>query len=347
MAKKYYLGLDDGTTGTTALLLDEDWNIVSRGYKEINQHFPHPGWVEHDPMEIWDSILTAVSDACSIAGIEPAQISCIGIDNQGETVMLWDKLTGKPVYNAIVWQDRRTAKYADSITDQYGNLVREKTGLMIDAYFSGTKIKWIMPDNGILGDLVTEESIRLLNVADGKVHFNDKITLDCDPMIGVIGVAPAVGAISCGTPDTHGGNMDNTRIRKGAILYLPVFHEGALLAMGDVHAVMGDGEIMVTGVEINAHITVRVTVLPEHAVSTPLLMDKDFCYVISSDENLEKAIYNATLTMNKIVRDRLSMSLNDAGMLMSAAGHLKICQVVDPKRTVTFAMPRKILPSLL
>jgi len=218
---------------------------------------------------------------------------------------------------------------------------------ILDIETDSCGIMCAMPDNGILGDLVTEESIRLLNVADGKVHFNDKITLDCDPMIGVIGVAPAAGAISCGTPDTHGGNMDNTRIRKGAILYLPVFHEGALLAMGDVHAVMGDGEIMVTGVEINAHITVRVTVLPEHAVSTPLLMDKDFCYVISSDENLEKAIYNATLTMNKIVRDRLSMSLNDAGMLMSAAGHLKICQVVDPKRTVTFAMPRKILPSLL
>ncbi len=168
MAKKYYLGLDDGTTGTTALLLDEDWNIVSRGYKEINQHFPHPGWVEHDPMEIWDSILTAVSDACSIAGIEPAQISCIGIDNQGETVMLWDKLTGKPVYNAIVWQDRRTAKYADSITDQYGNLVREKTGLMIDAYFSGTKIKWIMDNVPGVKELAKEGRI-LASTLDGWI----------------------------------------------------------------------------------------------------------------------------------------------------------------------------------
>lgn len=203
-----------------------------------------------------------------------------------------------------------------------------------------------LPENGVLGDIVTAESVRILDIIDGKIIFSDDIVLDCDPMIGVIGVAPQSGSINCGTPDCHGGNMDNTRIRKGSTLYLPVFQEGALLAMGDVHALMGDGEIMVTGVETNAAVTVRVSVLDGPAPDTPLLMDKDFCYVISSDEDIEKAIYNATLTMNKILQARLGMSLNEAGMLMSATGQLKICQVVDPKRTVTFAMPRKILPSL-
>ena len=115
MAGKYYLGLDNGTTGTTALILDEKWNSVGRGYKELTQHYPKPGWVEHDALEIWDSILYAVSEACKEAGIEAKQICCLGIDNQGETVVLWDKATGVPVYNAIVWQDRRAAKYADSI----------------------------------------------------------------------------------------------------------------------------------------------------------------------------------------------------------------------------------------
>jgi amidase len=203
-----------------------------------------------------------------------------------------------------------------------------------------------LPENGVLGDIVTSESVRILDIIDGKVIFSDEIILDCDPMIGVIGVAPRSGSVNCGTPDSHGGNMDNTRIRKGSTLYLPVFREGALLALGDVHAVMGDGEIMVTGVETNATVTLRVSVLNGSATDTPLLMDKDFCYVISSDEDVEKAIYDATLTMNKILQARLGLSLNEAGMLMSAAGHVKICQVVDPKRTVTFAMPRKILPSL-
>ncbi|MCI7413650.1 glycerol kinase GlpK [Hornefia butyriciproducens] len=159
MAGKYYLGLDSGTTGTTALVMDQDWNVAGRGYKELTQRYPHPGWVEHDAMEIWDSVLYAVSEACRKAGINATQLRCIGIDNQGETVVLWDKTTGIPVYNAIVWQDRRTAKYADSITEKYGNMVREKTGLMIDAYFSATKIRWIIDNVPGVRDKIKEKKI--------------------------------------------------------------------------------------------------------------------------------------------------------------------------------------------
>ena len=159
MAGKYYLGLDSGTTGTTALVMDQDWNVAGRGYKELTQRYPHPGWVEHDAMEIWDSVLYAVSEACRKAGINATQLRCIGIDNQGETVVLWDKTTGIPVYNAIVWQDRRTAKYADSITEKYGNMVREKTGLMIDAYFSATKIRWIIDNVPGVREKIKEKKI--------------------------------------------------------------------------------------------------------------------------------------------------------------------------------------------
>ncbi|OLR56499.1 glycerol kinase [Hornefia porci] len=159
MAGKYYLGLDSGTTGTTALVMDQDWNVAGRGYKELTQRYPHPGWVEHDAMEIWDSVLYAVSEACRKAGIDATQLRCIGIDNQGETVVLWDKTTGIPVYNAIVWQDRRTAKYADSITEKYGNMVREKTGLMIDAYFSATKIRWIIDNVPGVREKIKEKKI--------------------------------------------------------------------------------------------------------------------------------------------------------------------------------------------
>ncbi len=141
---KYFLGLDQGTTGTTVMIFDENWNKVSRGYKEHTQYYPKPGWVEHDPMEIWRNILETIDIATKEAGITEEDITCIGMDNQGETVMLWDKVSGVPVYNAIVWQDRRTAEEADEITKKYGDMIREKTGLIVDAYFSATKIKWII-----------------------------------------------------------------------------------------------------------------------------------------------------------------------------------------------------------
>ena len=147
--KKYYIGLDQGTTGTTTLILDENWNIVARGYKEHKQYYPKPGWVEHDPMEIWSSQISVATEAMSRIGVASREIGAIGITNQRETtivwdkatVMLWDMITGAPLYNAIVWQDRRMARYADELTKDHGELIREKTGLMADSYFSGPKIK--------------------------------------------------------------------------------------------------------------------------------------------------------------------------------------------------------------
>ena len=141
---KYYMGIDQGTTGTTVLVLDEEWNCLSRGYKEHTQHFPQPGWVEHDPMEIWEKILESIDMAAKEADINMEEVTCIGLDNQGETVVLWDNVTGVPVYNAIVWQDKRTAREADVIGEKHGDMIREKTGLVVDAYFSATKIRWII-----------------------------------------------------------------------------------------------------------------------------------------------------------------------------------------------------------
>lgn len=184
MAKKYYLGMDQGTTGTTTLLLDENWNLVARGYKEHSQFYPNPGWVEHDPMEIWDCVLDSISQVLDIAGAKPNEIACIGMDNQGETVMLWDKETGLPVYNAIVWQDRRTARYADAMTELHGSIIREKTGLMIDAYFSATKIKWIIDNVPGVKDKIKEGKILagtldswvIWKMTHGRVHVTDHST---------------------------------------------------------------------------------------------------------------------------------------------------------------------------
>lgn len=182
--KKYYLGLDQGTTGTTALLLDGNWDCIARVYREHIQYYPLPGWVEHDPLEIWDRILEIVNAAAKEAGIGVSDITCIGLDNQGETVMLWDKTTGIPVYNAIVWQDRRTASQADEISEKYGDMIREKTGLVVDAYFSATKIKWIIDHVEGVKDKINRNEIlagtldawMIWKMTQGKVHVTDHST---------------------------------------------------------------------------------------------------------------------------------------------------------------------------
>ncbi len=181
---KYYMGLDQGTTGTTALILDDEWKVVARGYRELQQIYPRPGWVEHDPMEIWDSILDTVCIAARDAGIDVKDLSCIGLDNQGETCMVWDKSSGTPVYNAIVWQDRRTARDADSIAEIAGPMIRERTGLVIDAYFSATKIKWILDnvkgarEKAEAGELVagTLDSWMIWKLTHGQAHVTDHST---------------------------------------------------------------------------------------------------------------------------------------------------------------------------
>ncbi|HCC71249.1 MAG TPA: glycerol kinase, partial [Bacteroidales bacterium] len=145
MNPKYILALDQGTTSSRAILFDKDGKIVSQARKEFRQIYPAPGLVEHDPFEIWSSQMSVISEVIAQAGIESRDILALGITNQRETVILWDKKTGKPVYNAIVWQDRRTADICDRlINDGLDTLIQKRTGLVPDAYFSATKIKWIL-----------------------------------------------------------------------------------------------------------------------------------------------------------------------------------------------------------
>ena len=143
--EKYILAIDQGTTSSRAILLDHEMHIASMAQKEFQQIFPQPGWVEHDPMEIWASQAAVVAEAISKIGINGLNIAAIGIANQRETTIVWDIDTGEPVYNAIVWQDRRTSDFCDSLKAQgLVDSIRKKTGLIIDAYFSGSKIKWIL-----------------------------------------------------------------------------------------------------------------------------------------------------------------------------------------------------------
>ena len=135
------LAIDQGTTGTTCLVVDEALRPVGRGYRELEQHFPQPGWVEHDPDEIWTSVESAVADALADAGIRAAELSAIGITNQRETTLVWERRSGRPVHRAIVWQDRRTAARCAQLPAE---LIRARTGLVPDPYFSATKLEWIL-----------------------------------------------------------------------------------------------------------------------------------------------------------------------------------------------------------
>ncbi|MCD6524048.1 MAG: glycerol kinase GlpK [Thermococcus sp.] len=141
--ERYVLSLDEGTTSARAIIFDRESNIIGMGQYEFPQHYPKPGWVEHDPREIWDAQFRAIKTAIKNAKIEPTQIAAIGVTNQRETTIVWDR-NGKPLYNAIVWQCRRTAEMVEEIKREYGDVIKEKTGLVPDAYFSASKLKWLL-----------------------------------------------------------------------------------------------------------------------------------------------------------------------------------------------------------
>lgn len=178
--KKYVMALDAGTTSNRCILFDKSGNIVSIAQKEFTQIYPQPGWIEHDANEIWSTQLGVAVEAMSKAGAEAKDISAIGITNQRETTIVWDRDTGKPIYNAIVWQCRRTAEYCDSISD-IQDVIKSKTGLIVDAYFSATKIKWILDNvegarkKAKEGKLLfgTVETWLIWKLTGGKVHITD------------------------------------------------------------------------------------------------------------------------------------------------------------------------------
>ena len=178
----YILAIDQGTTGTTALAVDHTGKVIGQSYKEITQIYPQPGWVEHDPLELVDSCEATVAELLAGAGISPSEVRAVGITNQRETTIVWERATGRPVFNAIVWQCRRTASMCDELIARgLEETVRAKTGLPIDAYFSATKIRWILdaiPDGqrrAEAGELAfgTVDTWLLWNLTGGEVHATD------------------------------------------------------------------------------------------------------------------------------------------------------------------------------
>lgn len=180
--QKYIVALDQGTTSSRAVILDHDANIVSVAQREFTQIYPEAGWVEHDPMEIWATQSSTLVEALAKSGIRSDQLAAIGITNQRETTIVWNKETGKPVYNAIVWQCRRTADICEDLKARgLENYVRDNTGLVLDPYFSGTKVKWILDnvegarEDAEAGKLLfgTVDTWLVWKMTQGRVHVTD------------------------------------------------------------------------------------------------------------------------------------------------------------------------------
>ena len=182
MNKKYVMAIDQGTTGTRVILFNHDGEIHSMAYHEIKQIFPHPGWVEHDPEEMWQTVLKCTEEACEKGEAKPEEIAAIGITNQRESTILWERDTGRPIYNSICWQCRRSANICDELkTKGYESSISEKTGLVIDAYFSATKIMWIMDNVDGARSKIKKQNICMGNIdswiiwklSKGKYHVTD------------------------------------------------------------------------------------------------------------------------------------------------------------------------------
>lgn len=201
-------------------------------------------------------------------------------------------------------------------------------------------------DEGVCGDRFSDWATHFCKVEDGKVVWDERLSIPLAPMIGVIGVAPEGEPVNCGTPGKHGGNMDNTAIAAGATLYFPVAVDGALFGCGDMHAVMGDGEVSVSGAEVAGYATVTLTALPELSVPNPLIENDTHFGTIVSAESLDKAAELAVQQMVDLLASRTNESEADLVMLLSLVADVRVCQMVDPEKTVRFMVPKYVLDAI-
>lgn len=209
----------------------------------------------------------------------------------------------------------------------------------------GNAVTMTGPGVGVLGNKLDKMTFNIMDIIDDKAIFKG-IELPLNKMIGVIGVAPYNDSINCGTPGSHGGNMDCKIISEGTNIYLPVFNEGALLSMGDVHAVMGDGEIGVSGAEIGAEIHIEVEVINNITLQNPIIETNDCYYTIASALTLDEAYKIAVENMFDIVFSKCDLSKNDLIMLLSLTADIEVCQVVDPLKTIRFKLSKEILKKI-
>lgn len=244
-------------------------------------------------------------------------------------------------FNAIDWNQINPATGPVYVEEaQPGDILK----VTIDEIQLGDQgVMVVGPELGVMGHRMEKFEVKIIPVKDDKAIFNEKIALPLNPMIGVIGVAPEGDAVNNGTPGAHGGNMDTKLITTGATLYFPVFQKGALFALGDLHAAMGDGEISVSGIEIPAKVKVTLEVIKGHNINYPILENDDGVATLVSKELLDEAANVAVEEMIDLLQPQTDLSLTEFTMLMSAAGQAQISQIVDPLKTARFFVPRSIL----
>ncbi|WP_113930669.1 acetamidase/formamidase family protein [Bacillus sp. P14.5] len=207
-------------------------------------------------------------------------------------------------------------------------------------------VMMVEPGLGVMGHRIEESRVKVVPIEGNEAVFNDEIRIPLNPMIGVIGVAPAEGEISNGTPGAHGGNMDTKLIAEGSTLYLPVFQEGALFGLGDLHAAMGDGEVSVSGIEIAGKVTVSVEVLKGSSIPYPFVENDEGLAVIVSKETVDEAARSGVEIMIDTLLPQTDLTLSELTMLFSAAGQSQISQIVDPLMTARFFVPRYLLEKI-
>jgi len=217
---------------------------------------------------------------------------------------------------------------------------------ILDIQVGSTGFMVTIPEEGAFGERIKQPSTKVVPVSQGKFHFNSSLSFPVQPMIGVIGVSPGDCSVPCGEIGDHGGNMDARVITKGARIYFKVRQEGAMVALGDVHAGMGDGEAVICGVEITSTVRIGLDVIsaPDFVPERPVV-ELDNCFItIGHGPTLDDAAQSALNDMLDLVCYKTFMPVDEAGMLISAVGDLKVCQIVDPQKTARVEMPNSILP---
>lgn len=212
--------------------------------------------------------------------------------------------------------------------------------------FDGQTASCTGEGEGVCGDRFNAWSTHLCEIDGDELVWDETLRIPLRPMIGVIGVAPAGEPVNCGTPGSHGGNMDNTAITAGATLYFPVYTDGALFGCGDMHAAMGDGEISVSGAEAAGWATVTLEALPKLALTDPLIENATHLGVIASAESLDAAADRAVHEMVDLICDRTGKPADEMVMLLSLVADVQVCQMVDPEKTVRFMVPKYVLDAL-
>jgi len=266
----------------------------------------------------------------------------------GESFLLetHDRFTGIKDFSNILGSDATRINAVTGAVFVKGAKPREVLKVELQKFEVAQKEGVIVafPGRGAFGEKITKARSKTVPLKKGVAIFNEKIKLPLSPHIGRIGVAPATGEIPTAIPDSHGGNLDNKHFVEGTAIYLPIFHEGALLGVGDFHALMGDGESVLSGIEVAGRVTLRCSLIKDFTLTDPLLVTSEKAMTMASAKTLDEASRKALDNMAILLSKAHQIDYTDAAMLVSIAGDVHVCQLVNPQKTIKVIVPRSLLP---